>query len=116
MIKITTINDLSKIDDTSITPYIKGLLDIIQHGYNISSEQSIEPFGAIFYLEHISDLQLYTEMGLSLPLVESRFEYIEEIGNDYCNGWILINNETVINLIAKKDIFNTIVGDNYEYC
>lgn len=115
MVKITKHEDLVNIRDDLIFPYIKSLLYAIQNNYNYRPDQSIEPIGAIFYLEQDSDIQNHSDMGLSIPLNEERFEFIEEIQRGYCNGWILIDNEKIINLIGKKEIFNTITGENYEY-
>ena len=47
----------------------------------------------------------YQAIGLSVPITESRFEWIEEIGHGYSNGCIVLNNEKAINIIAKTALF-----------
>ena len=50
-------------------------------------------------------------MGLSSPLNEKRFEYIDEIRNDYYNGLIVLDNDRCINLIGKKIFFKKVLED-----
>ena len=112
MIKITKISDLNNITDTKILPYLKALIKHILFEYEeICRSDSIEKFGAIFFIENTSDFDLYKEMGLSSPLNEKRFEYIDEVRGDYYNGLIVLDNERCINIIGKKEYFNKLLED-----
>ncbi|MBE6572801.1 MAG: hypothetical protein E7652_00235 [Ruminococcaceae bacterium] len=106
MVKITKHADLVNVKDENILPYIKCLLGRIQASYNYRPDQSIEPIGAVFLLETDIDLLNYAEFGLSVPLTENRFEWIETVeqGN-YCDGCIVIDNERAINIVGKRDFF-----------
>lgn len=112
MIKIAKISDLDNITDTKILPYLKALVEHVLSEYEeICCSDSIEKFGAIFFIENTSDFDLYKEMGLSAPLTEKRFEYIDEIREDYYNGLIILDNERCINLIGQKFHFNKLLED-----
>lgn len=105
MIKLTDLHDLEKISALDIKSYIERLMTDILNQYDENCPDcSFESIGAIYFLEQSSDIQNYTEFGLSSPLCESRFECIEYIG-DYCNGCIVINNDFAINIIGKKEYF-----------
>ena len=110
MIKIAKISDLNNITDTKILPYLKALVEHILFEYEeICCSDSIEKFGAIFFIENESDFDLHKEIGLSYPLTEKRFEYIDEIRGDYYNGLIVLDNERCINLIGKKEYFSKLL-------
>lgn len=109
MIKITKSADLEKINDENIKPYIAALLGYILKEY--SPDSSLEEIGAIFLLESESDYVLYSEMGLSMPLSEKRFEWIEPVERDYCNGAIVIDNDRAINIIGRKKYFEKFMED-----
>ncbi|MBQ7115009.1 MAG: hypothetical protein IJN94_01185 [Clostridia bacterium] len=112
MIKIAKISDLDNITDTKILPYLNALVEHILSEYEqICCSNSIERFGAIFFIENESDFDLYKKMGLSSPLNERRFEYIDEIRGDYYNGLIILDNERCINLIGKKEYFSKLLED-----
>ena len=104
MVRITTYEDLSQVSDGKILPYLENLLSEILKQYDCS-DCSIEAVGAIYFIEGIKDLDLYQDMELSSPLDQSRFEWIEEIEGFYCNGCVVINNDTAINLIGKREYF-----------
>lgn len=107
MIKIKCISDLEKIHDEIIKPYISKLLQYILTEYaRLCPDSATEEIGAIFIWESKSDYVLYEEMGLSLPLTESRFECIDDIGNGYCNGCIVLDNDRAINIIGKHKFFD----------
>lgn len=107
MIKITKPEDLEKIHDENIKPYICNLLNYILTEYKkYCPDSSVNDIGAIFLLESETDWDLYAEMGLSLPISEKCFEWIETIENGhYCNGCIVIDNDTAINIIGKREYF-----------
>lgn len=51
--------------------------------------------------------------GLSSKITESRFEWIDLIGNDFLDGCIVLNNDRAINIIGKAYYFRKGVL-NYE--
>lgn len=104
MIKIVKSDDISKISDSAIKPYIEKLFNYLSETFCANS--SIEAVGAIYYFENEDDFNKYEEIGLSLPIKENRFEWIDEIGNGFSNGYIVLNNEISINIIAKTAYFN----------
>lgn len=103
MIIITTIEDISKIRDNAIKPYITDFFKYLINAY--CANDSIEAVGAIYYFENMNDFMEYQAIGLSSPITESRFEWIEEIGHGYSNGCIVLNNDKAINIIAKTGLF-----------
>ena len=106
MIVINTRNDIEKIKDRFIQKYIENLFDsLIKEYCNCCANGSLEPIGAIYYVTSYSDFERYQNFGLSSPINESRFEFIEDIGNDYCNGCIVINNDKCISIIGKTEFF-----------
>lgn len=110
MIKIACKNDLSLVVDDCIKKHIKNQLNYLINTYREEcSEGSIESIGAIFYVENSSDFDDYTQFGLSSPINEERFEYIEQIAGDYYRGLIVLNNEKVIELIGIKDVFASVL-------
>lgn len=102
MINIQKIEDLKSLDNEFIYNYINDLLEYLLKTYEVDN---IESFGAIFYIESKADLLKYTDFFLSAPLCEQRFEWIEDIGNGYVNGCIVIDNDRAINLVGKKEFF-----------
>lgn len=113
MIKITKTKDLEFIHDSEIRPYISNLLNQILSEYKrFCPDSSTDDIGAIFLLESESDYVLYSEMGLSTPLAENRFEWIESIENGrYCNGCIVIDNDRAVNIIGRKEYFERFTED-----
>lgn len=110
MIIITKYDDIAKIKDKAIIPYIESLVSDILKAYSLN--RSFESVGGIFILESEKDFDNYNEFGLSSPLCEDRFEWIEEIGNGYSDGCIVINNDFAINIIGKTEFFNKGVSEN----
>ncbi len=106
MIKITCRNDLDSVADTCIKKHIESQLKYLLKIYTEEcSEGSIESIGAIFYVEKPSDFDEYTQLGLSSPINEERFECIELLEDGYYKGLIVIDNEKVFELIGKKSAF-----------
>ena len=103
MIKIVKPEDVLKINDKAIIPYINNLISNILSSY--CANRSFEAVGAIYFLESSNDFDKYEKMGLSFPLCEKRFEWIEKIGNGYSDGCIVINNDFAINIIGKTEFF-----------
>lgn len=107
MIEILTPDDVSKIKDCYIAEYIKNLL-------TQTSDCSLETVGGIFYVENEKDFDNYKKFGLSSKITESRFEWINLIGNDFLDGCIVLDNDRAINIVGKADYFKKGVL-NYEY-
>ena len=97
MIVITKADDLAKIKEKHVIPYIKNLLSNIQKAY--CPARSLESVGAIYFLENEKDFDNFKKFGLSSPL-------FEEICNGYSDGCIVINNDFAINIIGKSEFFN----------
>lgn len=105
MIEILTPDDVSKIKDCYIAEYIKNLLTNL---LTQTSDCSLETVGGIFYVENEKDFDNYKKFGLSSKITESRFEWIDLIGNDF------LDNDRAINIVGKADYFRKGVL-NYEY-
>lgn len=103
MIIIKQIEDISRVRDNDIKPYITDYFKYLIKAY--CANDSIEAVGAIYYFENIDDFMEYQSIGLSAPITENRFEWIEEIGHGYSNGCIVLNNDKAINIIAKSTLF-----------
>ena len=103
MIKIIKPEDINKISEQSIVPYIKDLLNTVQNAY--CADDSIEAVGAIYYFETFDDFNKYKDIGLFAPITEDCFEYIIDIGNGYSDGCMAINNDYAINIISKTVYF-----------
>lgn len=103
MIIIKQIEDITRVRDNDIKPYITDYFKYLIKAY--CANDSIEDVGAIYYFESIDDFMEYQAIGLSVPITESRFEWIEEIGHGYSNGCIVLNNDKAINIIAKTALF-----------
>ena len=102
MVKIETKADLKKISDPTILPYLTDLVNHIFCEYALSPDASIAEVGAVFVLEQESD---WKNIGLPLPIKETRFEWVEDVALGYCGGVILLNNEKAINVIGKQSYF-----------
>lgn len=103
MIKIVKSDDISKISDSEIRPYIENLFNYLSETFCANS--SVEAVGAIYYLENEDDFNNYEEIGLFSPICENRFEWIDEIDDDYSDGCIVLNNSHAVNLIGRTEYF-----------
>ena len=114
VIRITCVKDLDSVTDTCIKKHIESQLKYLLNTYiEECSEGSIESIGAIFYVEKSSDFESYTKFGLSLPITEERFEYIELLEDGYCKGLIVIDNERAIEFIGKKNAFTHLLKGEF---
>ena len=103
MIKILNLQDIDKIPEKTVVPYVYSLMKHILNAYN--SNSSIESVGAVYFMENENDLNNYQELGLYEPIQEEIFEYICPINEDYSDGCIVINNDFAINIIARTEYF-----------
>ncbi len=114
MIKIICKNDLNFVNDTCVKKHIEKQLDYLLNVYvEECSEGSIESIGAIFYVEKSSGFDDYTQFGLSSPITEYRFEYIELLEDGYYRGLIVIDNEKAIEIIGKKSAFTHLLKGEF---
>ena len=114
MIKITCVKDLDSVIDTCIKKHIESQLNYLLNTYvEECSEGSIESIGAIFYVEKPSDFESYTQFGLSSPISEERFEYLELLEDGYCKGLMVIDNEKVIEIIGNKSAFTYLLKGEF---
>ena len=107
MIEIFTPDDILKIKDCYIAKYIKNLFTNL---LTQTSDCSLETIGGIFYVE--KDFDDYKSFGLSSKIAESRFEWIDLIGNDFLDGCIVLDNDRAINIVGKADYFKKGVLNN----
>lgn len=106
MIKIVKAEDLQNIPYPEIIPYIHDLLNFYLKEYkNYCSDSSLTRIGAIYLLEQEKDWEKYSEMELPSPITPNCFEWIEDLGNGYCNGCIVIDCDRAANIIGKKEYF-----------
>ena len=103
MIEIVKANDVLKIPNKEIIPYVENLFSNIINSYSPSS--SLEAVGTIYYLEKSEDVDLFEKMGFSFTINLDNFDTIESIDDNYINGCIVINNDFAINIIGKKEYF-----------
>ena len=103
MIKILNLQDIDKIPEKTVVPYVYSLMKHILDNYD--SNSSIESVGAVYFMENEKDLNNYQDLGLYKPIQEKIFEYICPINEDYSDGCIVINNDFAINIIARTEYF-----------
>lgn len=103
MIKILNLQDIDKIPEKTVVPYVYSLMKHILNAYD--SNSSIESVGAVYFMENENDLNNYQDLGLHGPIQEEIFEYICPINEDYSDGCIVINNDFAINIIARTEYF-----------
>ena len=106
MVKITRLEHLEQVPEKEIVPYIKNLVEHILEEYKDYCASSLETIGAIYFIDSKSDLDKHLDFGLSMPINESRFEWIEYIGNNFVNSCIVLDNDRAINLIGQQEYFS----------
>ena len=74
MIKILNLQDIDKIPEKTVVPYVYSLMKHILNAYDFNS--SIESVGAVYFMENENDLNNYQDLGLHEPIQEEIFEYI----------------------------------------
>ena len=111
MITINNYYDIKKISDPYIFKYVNSLIENIFKEYHCNYADSLKPIGVIFVVESIEDWKLLSENELGLNINNNRFEWIDDIGNAYCDGCIVINNSNAVNIIGKKIYFKDYLED-----
>lgn len=121
MIKIESQEDLSKLDNKNINPlitaYIKKHFLFVCRQYKCPDLSQV---GAIFFLEDKKDLQLHSELGLSVSLEQSVFEFADLLtlrsATETTELWhccFVLTNDNAISLFAPAD---TLLLTNFESC
>ncbi|MBQ3100303.1 MAG: hypothetical protein IJC50_04855 [Clostridia bacterium] len=109
MIKILSTYDLLKIEDTVLREHVEGIVNDIM---NYNAVDSLESVGAIFVLESADEPLNPSLFGLSLPLKEPRFEWIDTFHyGKYMDGVIVIDNSKSISIIGKAEYFKHILEE-----
>ena len=80
MIVITKADDLDKIKEKSVIPYINNLLSNIQKAY--CPDRSWESVGAIYFLENEKDFDDFKKFGLSSPFVKKDLNGLKKSATD----------------------------------
>lgn len=112
MIKITRLEHLDQVPKKEIVPYIKKLLEHILKEYEeYCPNGSLETIGAIYFVDSKGDWDKYLDFGLSMPVDESRFEWIETIEHGFVDSCIVLDNDRAINLIGPKENFKHLMED-----
>ena len=106
MIIISFQEDIQKIPDKQIIPYIQAIFDDLLK--ICFPDRSIESVGEILFLENSEDLKSFFNKALSSPIKEERFEWIESVDREYFNGCVVLNNEKAINIIGRTDFFKEV--------
>lgn len=91
---------------------MQNILKIFSQSLTQTSDCSLETVGGIFYVENEKDFDNYKKFGLSSKITESRFEWIDLIGNDFLDGCIVLDNDRAINIVGKADYFKKGVLNN----
>ena len=109
MIKLLEKYDLDKVKDKILREYAERIMEDVM---NYSAVDSLGSVGAIFVLESEDDLNYPELFGLSSPIKESRFEWIDPIANaEYMDGVIVIDNSVSISIIGKSEYFRRILEE-----
>lgn len=107
LIKITTLKDISKIENGYVRQYIEKLIKHLLNEYKeYCTDGSITSIGAIYFAETDLDLKDYKTFGLVNPMKESRFESVEEIGKGFSHGIIVVSNDYAISIFSPNEVFN----------
>lgn len=121
MIKIEKQSDLKKLDNKQVHPiinnYIKKYFLCLCKQYKSTDLSQV---GAIFFAEHKEDLLLHTELGLSVPIEQSVFEFADlltlQSKTKNIKLWhccFVLTNDNAVSLFIPADI---LVFTKFESC
>lgn len=121
MIKIESQEDLTKLDNKEVNPlitaYIKKHFLFVCRQYKCPDLSQV---GAIYLLESKEDLLLHTELGLSVPLEQSVFEFADlltlQSATESTELWhccFILTNDNAISLFVPADL---LLLTNLESC
>lgn len=109
MINITTKKDIQKISNIYVRNYVNNLYQHLINTYKEDcTDGNIDSIGAIFFVESSEEFKHPKLFGLINPITESSFEYIDEIGEGFSVGIIIINNSFAITIISSSTNFERI--------
>ncbi len=109
MIKIVEKFDLARVRDKILRERAEKIIDDVM---NYSAVDSLESVGAIFVLESADELLNPEPFGLSGPIRESQFEWLDPFANaKYMDGVIVIDNDYAISIIGKSEYFKHIMEE-----
>ncbi len=109
MIKIVEKYDLEKVGDKILRERAEKIINDVM---NYSAVDSLESVGAIFVLESEDELTNPEPFGLSRPIKESHFEWLDPFANaKYMDGVIVIDNDYAISIIGKSEYFRRILEE-----
>ena len=115
MVKITRLEHLEQVPEKKIVPYIAKILESFLEEYkDYCPNGSIETIGAIFFIISKEDLTNHSAFGLLNPLEESHIEWKTNIGNEFVNICVVLDNDRAINIIGKEEYFEEIQGERNE--
>lgn len=107
LIKVTKLKDVSIIENTYVRQQIETLLIYLLNEYKeYCTNGSISSIGAIYFAETESELNNHKAFGLVNPLTEPRFESVEEIGEGFSHGIIVVSNDYAISIFSTTEVFN----------
>lgn len=107
MIVISTLTDIPKIQNIYVRQHIEKLLKYLLNEYKeYCPNGSISSIGAIYFVEGGSELCNHKAFGLVNPLNESRFEIIEEIGEGFSHGIVVVSNDFAISIFSPTKVLD----------
>lgn len=107
LIKISTFEDISKIEQNYLRGYIEKLLHSLLEEYeDYYTNKSLSSIGDIYYVESEAELENHLLFGLNNPITELSFDIIDDIGNGYVHGIIAVSNDFAISIFASNNVFN----------
>ena len=112
MIKITSIEDLTKLEgkDILLVKYLKLYLKDLIKQYDY---ETLSKHGSIFVFENIADIKKHEEIGLSQPIMKSTYEFtdvliltceIREI--KVLHSCFVLNNDYAISLFIPYEMLD----------
>lgn len=112
MIVITKERDLESIVDENIKLKISDLLQYFLKEYSaFCAGGSIEPLGAIIFIQTSDDFNELSKFGVTVPLTTKMFEWLQPFSHNFLLGCLVLDNDRAINIIFNKSFISTIEVD-----
>lgn len=111
MVKIQCTGDIVRANiPKCIRDYFSEYIQLILSKYQTDNLQKI---GCVYFLENVQDTRQHQQMGLSLPIQETPFEYGELIRlndshgeRELLHGCYVFNNDFAIDIFGERNIFS----------
>ncbi len=87
-----------KKNDSIISKTIKDGVRSVQYGSK-----------CCYFITSKSDFDKHLDFGFSIPIDESRFEWIECIEHGFVNSCIVLDNDRAINIVGRKKYFEHLI-------